>query len=76
MQSRQYITCRGAAERAGVAASTITRAIRRGELSVHRTRDDHPLLLVAEVDRWRRQERRPGPKPRKSDAQAGSARDA
>jgi excisionase family DNA binding protein len=66
MDLSHLITPTGAAELAGVATSTIVRAIERGELQAYRSGDGRAVLVErVAVAKWAKAERRPGPKPRK-----------
>jgi hypothetical protein len=61
---------RAAADRAGVSPSTITRAIARGELTPVLDAASDERIVVAELDKWAKAERRPGRKAQPDSANA------
>lgn len=66
MSASGLIRVAKAAERIGLTATGLRRAIDRGELTPHPTDCGLVLLATADVDAWAKVERRPGRKPKAS----------
>jgi excisionase family DNA binding protein len=62
MDIQQLFRVNAASEKTKVGRTTLLAAIKRKELPVYHTGCGLPLVTLADVRKWSKQERKPGPK--------------